>query len=326
MRGDRLLLAHGSGGKLSAELIQEVFVPAFGNPALARMDDSAILPLPREAANPPLPLGEGRGEGKAPRLAMTTDSHVVKPLFFDGGDIGRLAICGTVNDLSVVGATPLYLSAGFVLEEGLPIADLRRVVESMKLAAEEAGVFVVTGDTKVVEQGSADGLYVTTTGVGIVPEGIDISGSNACEGDVVLLSGTIGDHGIAVLSKREGLEFGSPVASDVAPLNRMVAAMLEVAPHIHAMRDPTRGGLATTLNEFAAQSGVAIQIEEGQIPVRPAVQAACEMLGYDPLYVANEGKLVAILPEQEAEAALSAMRRTRYGEEARIIGRVLAAP
>jgi len=315
MRGDRILLAHGSGGKLSSELIQEIFFPAFGNPALARMDDSAVLPLP---------LGKGQGEGS--RLAMSTDSHVVKPLFFGGGDIGRLAVCGTVNDLAMVGATPLYLAAGFILEEGLLLADLRRVVASMKEAAAEAGVSVVTGDTKVVEQGGADWLYVTTTGVGMVSDGVNVSGSNARAGDVVLLSGSIGDHGIAVLSRREGLEFGSPVTSDVAPLNHMVAAMLEAAPHLRALRDPTRGGLATTLNEFAAQSGVSIQIEEAQILVRPAVQAACEMLGYDPLYVANEGKLVAIAPEEEAEAALSAMRRTRYGEDARIIGRVLPSP
>jgi hydrogenase expression/formation protein HypE len=260
------------------------------------------------------------------RLALTTDCHVVKPLFFDGGDIGRLAVCGTVNDLAMVGARPLYLAAGFVLEEGLPIETLERVVASMKVAAEEAGVAVVTGDTKVVEQGSADGLFVTTTGVGLVPDGIDLSASNARPGDVVLLSGPIGDHGIAVLSRREGLEFGIPVTSDVAPLNHLVEALLEASPHLRALRDPTRGGLATTLNELAAQSGVAMRIEEDQIPVRPAVQAACEMLGYDPLYVANEGKLVAIAPPEEAEQAVAALRSTRYGEEARLIGTVLPEP
>ncbi len=329
MKNDRILLAHGSGGKLSAELIHSVFVPAFGNPALARMDDSAVVPLF------PLHLGEGKGEGSSlslwerevrSRLALSTDCHVVKPLFFEGGDIGRLAVCGTVNDLAMVGARPLYLAAGFVLEEGLPIATLERVVASMKAAAEEAGVAIVTGDTKVVEQGSADGLFITTTGVGLVPEGVAVSGSNARPGDAVLLSGPIGDHGIAVLSRREGLEFQVPVASDVAPLNRLVEALLEVAPHLRSLRDPTRGGLATTLNELAAQSGVAIRVEEAEIPVRSAVQAACEMLGYDPLYVANEGKLVAIVPEDEAEKALAAMRRTRYGEEARVIGTVLPDP
>lgn len=317
MKNDRILLAHGSGGKLSAELIQRVFVPAFGNPALNRMDDSAVLSLF------PLPKGEGQSGS---RLAMSTDCHVVKPLFFEGGDIGRLAVCGTVNDISMVGARPLYLAAGFVLEEGLPIETLEQVVASMKAAAEEAGVAVVTGDTKVVEQGSADGLFITTTGVGVVPEGIDVSGSNARPGDLVLLSGPIGDHGIAVLSRREGLEFDIPVASDVAPLNHLVEALLEAAPHLRALRDPTRGGLATTLNELAAQSGVAIRIEEEQIPIRPAVQAACEMLGYDPLYVANEGKLVAIVPPDEAEPALAALKKTRYGEEARLIGAVLPEP
>ncbi len=345
MKVDRVLLAHGSGGKLSAELIQRVFVPAFGNPALNRMDDSAVVPLS------PLPLGEGhamlslfpltmgkaqtgqracsRGEGSGAgeaRLALTTDCHVVKPRFFEGGDIGKRAVCGTVNDLAMVGATPLYLAAGFVLEEGLPIETLEQVAASMKAAAEEAAVQVVTGDTKVVEKGGADGLFITTTGVGIVPQGIDISGSNGRPGDVVLLSGHIGDHGMAVLSQREGLEFGAPVASDVAPLNRMVQALLEASPHLRALRDPTRGGLATTLNELAAQSGVAIRIDEDRIPIRPAVQAACEMLGFDPLYVANEGKLVAIVPLEEADNALDAMRSTRYGEDARIIGTLLPEP
>ncbi len=366
MKNDRILLAHGSGGKLSEELIQSIFVPAFGNPALQKMDDSATIEFP-------LPLGEGQGEGQneeavrraltpvnvpsgtftlsqgerefgasqgerelgvsqrereivASRLAMTTDCHVVKPLFFEGGDIGRLAVCGTVNDLAMVGARPLHLTVGFILEEGLPIETLKKVVASMRAAAEEAGVVVVAGDTKVVERGSADGMFITTTGMGLVPEGVDISGSNARPGDVVLLSGAIGDHGIAVLSRREGLEFGAPVASDVAPLNHLVRAMLEAGPGIRCLRDPTRGGLATTLNELASQSGVAIRIEESRIPVRPAVQAACEMLGYDPLYVANEGKLVAVVPEGEADRVLKAMRRTRYGEDARLIGTVLPEP
>ena len=317
MRTERILLAHGSGGKLSEELIRSVFLPAFGHSALACMDDSAVLPAQPLQAGSLLPPG---------RLALTTDSHVVKPLFFPGGDIGRLAVCGTVNDLSMVGATPLYLTAAFVLEEGLPIATLVEVVASMTAAAEEAGVAVVAGDTKVVERGGADELFITTAGVGIVPEGLDISGANARAGDGILLSGSIGDHGMAVLSRREGLEFDSPVASDVAPLNRLVSAIVGVAPHVRCLRDPTRGGLATTLNELAAQSAVAMRIEEERIPVRPAVRAACEMLGYDPLYVANEGKLVAIIPPDEIEQALAAVGRTRYGEEAQIIGTVLPEP
>jgi hydrogenase expression/formation protein HypE len=317
VKNDRILLAHGSGGKLSEELIRTIFLPAFGNPELARMDDSAVLLST---------LSQRERENGSYRLAFTTDCHVVKPLFFQGGDIGRLAVCGTVNDLAMVGARPLCLTAGFILEEGLPIETLQKVVVSMKEAAEEAGVSIVAGDTKVVERGSADGLFITSSAVGVVPKGIDISGGNARPGDVVLLSGSIGDHGIAVLSRREGLEFGVPVSSDVAPLNHLVEAMVEVCPHLRCMRDPTRGGLATTLNELARQSGVAIQIEESRIPVRPPVQAACEMLGFDPLYVANEGKLVAISPPEDADALLEAMRGARYGEDAQIIGKVLEAP
>ncbi len=334
MKIERILLAHGSGGKLSADLIESVFAPAFRNTHLDRMDDSAVLdlavsyqPSAISAQNPePTHHSSLITHHPSGRLAMTTDSHVVKPLFFEGGDIGRLAVCGTVNDLAMVGALPRYLTAAFVLEEGLQVADLQRVVASMKAAAEEAGVQVVAGDTKVVEKGGADGLFVTTTGIGLVPEGVDVSSANARPGDAVLLSGPIGDHGIAVLSRREGLEFGSSIASDVAPLNHLVATMLRASPHLRVLRDPTRGGLGTTLNEIAGRSGVAIRIEEEQILVRPAVQAACEMLGYDPLYVANEGKLVAVVPADDAEAVLSAMRRTRYGEEARIIGTVLAEP
>ncbi len=310
MKEERILLAHGSGGKLSAELIRSVFVPAFGNPALTRLDDSAVVEL------------SGRHARGSTRVAISTDCHVVKPLFFEGGDIGRLSICGTVNDLAMVGARALYIAAGFVLEEGLPLATLREVVASMKAAAEEAGVAVVTGDTKVVEQGSADGMFVTTTGVGLVAEGVDISGGNARPGDLVLLSGPIGDHGIAVLSRREGLEFDAPVASDVAPLNHLVAAMLEASPRIRCLRDPTRGGLATTLNELAAQSGVSIRIDEARIPVRSEVAGACEMLGLDPLYIANEGKLIAVVSAQDAERVLAAMRADPYGCRAAIIGEV----
>ncbi len=305
--GDTVLLAHGSGGRLSHELVEQIFCPAFANPMLAEMNDAATFALAGEPGS---------------RLSFTTDGYVVSPIFFPGGDIGRLAVCGTVNDLSTSGARPLYLSAAFVLEEGLPLAELRRVVETMRRSAEEAGVRIVTGDTKVVHRGAADRLFITTAGVGLIPPGIDISGCNARPGDAVLLSGTIGDHGIAVLSQREGLAFSSPILSDAAPLNGLVCALLAACPDTHVLRDPTRGGLATTLNELAGQSGVGIVIEEGAIPVNDGVRGACEMLGFDPLYVANEGKMVAIVPGTAAEAALAAMRSTPYGKQAAIIGRV----
>ena len=308
----KILLAHGSGGRLSHELVGKEFVPPWANPILDQLNDSAVFPLGRD--------------GSGPRLAFTTDSYVVKPLFFKGGDIGRLAVCGTVNDLAMVGAEPLYLSASFVIEEGLALSTVRAVVRSMREAAAEAGVRIVTGDTKVVERGAADGLFVNTAGVGVVPPGVEIGGGRAQVGDAVILSGSIGDHGIAVLSQREGLEFESPVASDVAPLNRLVAAMLAAGSNVHVLRDPTRGGLATTLNEIAGQSGVAVHIEEGKIPLKEGVWAACEMLGFDPLHVANEGKLVAMVAPQDAQAVLAAMRATRYGEEAAIIGEVAAEP
>jgi hydrogenase expression/formation protein HypE len=339
MKPDRILLAHGSGGKLSAELIQSIFVPAFGNPTLAQMDDSAVLdlavshqPSDLTTRNPTYDsslithhssLVPHHSPG---RLAVTTDAHVVHPLFFAGGDIGRLAVCGTVNDLAMAGARPLYLTTAFILEEGLPLATLEIVVASMKAAAEEAGIEIVAGDTKVVEKGCADQMFICTTGVGIVPNGITLSGSNARPGDAVVLSGSIGDHGLAVLSRREGLEFRSPISSDVAPLNHMVGAMLEATPLIHSLRDPTRGGLATTLNELASQSNVAIQIDEDLIPVRPAVRAASAMLGFDPLYIANEGKLVAIVSPDGVDPLLSAMHHSRYGEDARAIGSVLPDP
>jgi hydrogenase expression/formation protein HypE len=308
----KILLAHGSGGRLSHELVAKEFLPPWANPILDRLDDSAVFSLNRD--------------GSGPRLAFTTDSYVVKPLFFKGGDIGRLAVCGTVNDLAMVGAEALYLSASFVIEEGLALSTMRAVVRSMREAAAEAGVHIVTGDTKVVEGGAADGLFVNTAGLGVVPAGVEIGGGCAQLGDAVILSGSIGDHGIAVLSQREGLEFESPVASDVAPLNRLVAAMLAASPSIHVLRDPTRGGLATTLNEIAGQSCVGVHIEEGKIPLKEGVWAACEMLGFDPLHVANEGKLVAMVAAQDAEAVLTAMRATRYGEEAAIIGEVAAEP
>jgi hydrogenase expression/formation protein HypE len=308
----KILLAHGSGGRLSHELVGKEFLPPWANPILDQLNDSAVFSLARD--------------GSGPRLAFTTDSYVVKPLFFKGGDIGRLAVCGTVNDLAMVGAEPLYLSAGFVIEEGLPLTTMRAVVRSMREAAAEAGVSIVTGDTKVVESGAADGLFVNTAGLGIVRPNVEIGGGRAVVGDAVILSGSIGDHGIAVLSQREGLEFESPVASDVAPLNRLVAAMIAASANVHVLRDPTRGGLATTLNEIAGQSGVGLQIEEGKIPLKEGVWAACEMLGFDPLHVANEGKLVAMVAPQDAQAVLAAMRATRYGEEAAIIGEVTAEP
>ncbi len=303
-----VLLAHGSGGQLSHDLVGQVFAAAFANPILGRLDDSAVLPAPPEGG----------------RLAFTTDGYVVRPLFFPGGDIGRLAVCGTVNDLSMSGAEARFLSASFVVEEGFPIADLGRIAASMAQAACEAGVQIVTGDTKVVERGHADGCFITTAGVGIIPPGLDISGANARPGDAVLLSGTVGDHGLAIMSQREGLRFETPLHSDVAPLNGLVRAMLEVCPDIHCLRDPTRGGLATTLNELAAQSRVEIVVEEAPIPVRPTVQGLCELLGLDPLYVANEGKLIAIVPAPAADGVLAALRAHPLGRDAAIIGRVQA--
>ncbi len=301
---EQIVLGHGSGGKMSHDLIRKTFLAAFDNSILRTGDDAA--PIEIENA----------------QLSISVDAHVVTPLFFPGGDIGKLAVCGTVNDVAMLGARPLYLTAGFILEEGLPIETLQRVVASMKSAAEEAGVQIVAGDTKVVERGKADGLYVTTTGVGARHEGIKIGGAEAKAGDIVILSGPIGDHGIAVLGARGELGFTSDIQSDVAPLNHLIAAMLDASPNIHVLRDPTRGGLATTLNEIAAQSKVAIMLNEQAIPVRPAVSAACEMLGFDPLYVANEGKLIAIVPPESADKILEAMRATRYGEEAVIIGEV----
>jgi len=311
-RTSKILLAHGSGGRLSHELVAKEFLPPWANPILDQLNDSAVFAL--------------SGDGSGPRLAFTTDSYVVKPLFFKGGDIGRLAVCGTVNDLAMVGAKPLYLSASFVIEEGLSLATMRAVVQSMRQAAAEAGVQIVTGDTKVVERGAADGLFVNTAGLGLVPAGVEIGGDSARVGDAIILSGSIGDHGIAVLSQREGLEFEAPVASDVAPLNGLVAAMLAASANVHVLRDPTRGGLATSLNEIAQQSRVGIQVDEPKIPIKDGVWGACEMLGFDPLYVANEGKLVAIVGPEDAERVLTVMRETRYGEEAAIIGEVVAEP
>jgi hydrogenase expression/formation protein HypE len=257
-------------------------------------------------------------------LAMTTDSFVVKPLSFPGGDIGKLAVCGTVNDLAMRGARPLYLSVGFILEEGLGLAELERIVASMAAAAQEAGVQVVAGDTKVVERGSGDGVFINTAGLGWVADSVSVSATNARVGDVVLLNGAVGDHGLAIMTRREGLRFETPLESDCAPLNGLVAEMLAVCPELHVLRDPTRGGLATALNELAEASNVGVVLREGAIPVHPAVAAASELLGLDPLYVANEGKLVAMAPEGCADALLKAMRAHRYGHEAAVIGRVVA--
>ena len=304
-----VIMGHGSGGKLSHDLIGKLFLPPFDNPALRQGDDAGVVQ--------PTPCAT---------LAVSTDSHVVWPLFFPGGDIGRLAVCGTVNDVAMMGARPLYLTAGFILEEGLEIGLLERVVESMQTAAAEAGVQIIAGDTKVVERGKADGIYINTSGVGLIEEGIAIGGARARPGDVVLLSGPMGDHGIAVLAARNELGLETDIQSDVAPLNHLVAAMLEASDNVHVLRDPTRGGVASTLNEIAAQSGVSIVLQETALPVRPAVRAACEMLGFDPLYIANEGRLLAVVGREDAEAVLAAMRATRYGEEAVIIGEVAAAP
>jgi hydrogenase expression/formation protein HypE len=308
LKSDKILLSHGSGGRASHELIVEFFLPAFSNPPLDQMNDQAIL------------------EADGLRFAYTTDSYVIDPIFFPGGDIGRLAVCGTVNDLTMGGATPLYLSAGFIIEEGLSTAELHRVIHSMRRAVEEANVKIVTGDTKVVEKGHADKLFINTSGIGLVSKGVDISGSNARVGDKVIVSGSIGDHGIAVLSQREGLEFDAPITSDCAPLNSLVADMLSVTRNIHCLRDPTRGGVATTLNELANQSNVGIAIEETKIPIKEPVKGACELLGYDPLYIANEGKLVAIVPDEIAPQVLMKMRKNRYGRDAEIIGEVVAEP
>jgi hydrogenase expression/formation protein HypE len=307
--GDRIVMGHGSGGKMTHALIEKYFYPSFGNAPLLRGDDAAVVDIP--------PGG---------RLAVSTDSHIVAPLFFPGGDIGKLAVCGTVNDLAMVGARPLWLTAGFILEEGFPIAMLEEILASMKSAAEESGVTIIAGDTKVAERGKSDQLFINTSGVGWVPDGRDISGKNARIGDAVLLSGTVGDHGIAVLAARGELEFEARVSSDIAPLNGLVGALFEEGIDVHVLRDPTRGGAATALNEIACQSEVGVELEEDQIPVNPAVSAACEMLGFDPLYVPNEGKMVIFVPEEQAGLALETLHAHPYGAGAVRIGRVVGEP
>lgn len=303
---EQIILGHGSGGRLTHDLIRNVFLPYLISPPLKEGDDFARL-------------ADCKGE-----VVVSTDCHIVSPLFFPGGDIGKLAVCGTVNDIAVSGARPLYLTAGFILEEGLPIRTLVRILESMQAAAQEAAIQIVAGDTKVVEKGKADGLFITTTGIGFLPKERSINGHNARPGDIILISGSVGDHGIAVLAERGELGFSTDVSSDIAPLNGLIQELLAAAPRTHVLRDPTRGGLATTLNEIAFQSGVGMVLEENLIPVQPAVRAACEMLGFDPLYIANEGKVVAIVPESEADAALNAMRRHPYGRQAARIGKVTA--
>ncbi len=302
--GERILLGHGSGGKLSADLLQDVFLPAIGNPILNCLEDQAIVTL------------------NGSRLAITTDSFVVKPLIFRGGDVGSLAVHGTINDLAMGGAEPLWLTAAFILEEGLPIETLRYVVASMRKAAADAGVQIVAGDTKVVEKGSADGIFINTTGIGLVREGITLSAAQARPGDSILVSGMLGDHGIAILAEREGIQFETALQSDSAPLHTLVASLLTATRDVRCLRDPTRGGLSSTLNEIAISSTVGMELLETSIPVREEVRGACEMLGLDPLYVANEGKLVAIVAPESAEEALHALQNHPLGKDARIIGRV----
>ncbi len=301
-------LAHGSGGKLSHDLIQQLMVPAFSNPALNILHDGAQLSV------------------AGSRLAFSTDSYVVKPRFFPGGDIGKLAVCGTINDVAMNGAKPLYLSVGFIIEEGFSLDELEQIVRSMSETAAAAGIFIVTGDTKVVEKGAVDGIYINTSGIGFIPEGVDISPLRVQPGQNIILNGFIGDHSVAVMSERHGLVLPSVIQSDCAPLGSLVADILTAAPRIALLRDPTRGGLATTLNEIASQASVGIMIDENAVPVRPEVQAVCDILGFDPLYLANEGKLVVITDEADTQAVLQAMVNHPYGCDARVIGKTVSRP
>ena len=302
-----VVLSHGSGGSMTKELITSIFHKYFRNPILDKENDFADF-IPDEGS----------------KIVVSTDGHIVSPIFFPGGDIGRLAISGTVNDISMSGGQPKYLTASFILEEGFPLADLERIAQSMQAAAEEAGVAVIAGDTKVAEKGKADGIFISTTGIGVADAALKIGGQFAQPRDAVIVSGSMGDHGIAVLAARNQLGFKTTIQSDVAPLNHLIQAALQAAPDIHVLRDPTRGGLATTLNEIALQSHVNMQLEETAIPIKREVRGACEMLGFDPLYVANEGKVIIILPEEQAEAALAALRNHPYGKEAALIGKVTA--
>ncbi|MBW7901392.1 MAG: hydrogenase expression/formation protein HypE [Rhodocyclaceae bacterium] len=309
VRHGRVDLTHGAGGRAMAQLIEELFAAAFDNEFLRQGNDGALLPVPDGG-----------------RLVMAADAHVVSPLFFPGGDIGCLSVHGTINDVAVMGAKPLWLSASFILEEGFPLADLARIVDSMAAAAKDAGVPIVTGDTKVVEQGKGDGVFIATTGVGVVPAGVDLAGDRARPGDKILVSGTLGDHGMAIMAERESLGFSAPIRSDTAALHGLVEALLASGAEVRALRDPTRGGLATTLNEIARQSKVGMMLEEKALPVNPEVAAACEFLGLDPLYVANEGKLAVIVAPADAERALAALRAHPLGARAALVGSVHADP
>jgi len=299
-------LTHGGGGRAMAQLVDELFVAAFDNDLLRQANDQASFPAPQG------------------RMVMSTDSYVISPLFFPGGDIGSLAVHGTVNDVAMAGARPLYLSAGFIIEEGFPLADLQRIVQSMAAASKAAGVPIITGDTKVVEKGKGDGIFINTAGIGVIPEGLNIAGDLIRPGDAILVSGTIGDHGVAVMSQREDLGFETSLLSDSAALHELVAAIVAAVPEIHCLRDPTRGGVAATLNELALQSNVGLHLREAALPIRPEVQGACELLGLDPLYVANEGKLLAFCPADKAELLLATLRAHPLGREAAIIGIAVA--
>jgi hydrogenase expression/formation protein HypE len=307
---ETVLLGHGSGGTMMKRIIDEVFFEAYADEELLEGNDAASLPAP------------AAGE----RIAYSTDSFVVTPHFFPGGDIGRLAVCGTVNDVATSGAVPKYLSCGFILEEGFPVADLKRICKSMAEMAKEAGVHIVTGDTKVVNRGHGDGVFINTSGIGFIPEGVNLSGAFCKPGDKILVTGTMGDHGITIMSCREELSFNADIQTDAAPLNHLIAEVIAAAPDTRCFRDPTRGGLASTLNELATQSGVDFIVEEGAVPVKDAVLGACEMLGYDVYQVANEGKMVCVVPAEQAEAALAAMRADKYGADAAIIGEVVETP
>jgi len=311
LKHGRVDMTHGAGGRAMAQLISELFARHLGNTYLGQGNDGAVLPAPVL-------------DGRPARLVMSTDGHVVSPLFFPGGDIGCLSVHGTLNDVAMMGATPLYLAAGFILEEGFALADLARIVESMANAAHTAGVPVVTGDTKVVERGKGDGVFITTTGVGVLPDGLDLGGARARPGDVVLLSGTLGDHGVAIMSQRENLSFEAAIQSDTASLQGLIAELLATGADIRCLRDPTRGGLASTLNEIAMQSGVGMMLHEKAIPIKPVVAAACEFLGLDPLYVANEGKLIVICAASDAPRLLATLQAHPLGADAALIGEVIA--
>lgn len=307
---ETVLLGHGSGGTMMKRIIDDVFFEAYAGEELLEGNDAASLPAP------------AAGE----RIAYSTDSFVVTPHFFPGGDIGRLAVCGTVNDVATSGAVPKFLSCGFILEEGFPVADLKRICKSMAEMAKEAGVHIVTGDTKVVNRGHGDGVFINTSGIGFIPAGVSLSGANCKPGDKILVTGTIGDHGITIMSCREELSFNADIQTDAAPLNHLIAEVIAAAPDTRCFRDPTRGGLASTLNELASQSGVDFIVDEGAVPVKDAVLGACEMLGYDVYQVANEGKMVCVVPAEQADAALAAMKANKYGVDAAIIGEVVETP